>query len=303
MPLSIWLAAIALASALPLAWWALSGAGTARETHARANLSAGFRRMTDMRDVVLAQSASERFVRPTVSATARQLRRVTPTGYLDSLERKLQMSGMCERWSLEQLLAVKFFLGLIGLAVGGAFFFTSPTFGSFLLLLLLTGGCAFVPDFVLSSRADARQREIERALADALDQITVCVEAGLAFEAAVARVAESKGPLAMELGRLLQDIQIGIPRQRAFDNLLARTDVPDLRAFVHAMNHAERYGIPMAQVLRVQASEMRSKRRQRAEERAMKMPVKLVFPVVLCILPALFVIVAGPAAVRIGDIF
>jgi tight adherence protein C len=166
-------------------------------------------------------------------------------------------------------------------------------------------GCLgwFAPDLIIGRRADDRQREIERTLADALDQITVCVEAGLSFEAAVARIADGSGPLAEELSRVLQDIHIGIPRDGALANLLERTDVADIRSFVHAFSHGERYGIPIAKVLRAQSAEMRDKRRQRAEERAMKIPVKLVFPLTLCILPALFVVVAGPAVVRISHSF
>ena len=141
-------------------------------------------------------------------------------------------------------------------------------------------------------------------MADVLDQITVCVEAGLSFDNAVLRVANGgTGPLPEELGRTLQDVQLGLSRSAALERLLERTDVNDLRSFVHAFNQAERYGIPVAQILRVQSGEIRLKRRQHAEEAAMKLPVKLVFPTVLCILPALFVVVAGPAAIRVVQAF
>ena len=303
MPLSIWLAALAIASALPLAWWATSNARVAADARARANLSAGVRKVTDLREVMLQQPTSDRVLRPMTDSIARQVRRVTPAGYSERLDRRLQMSGYGERWSIEQMLAAKFGAACGGFFVGLVFWISQPTTFRFILFIILGIVFSFIPDIMLSRRADDRQAEIERALADSLDQITVCVEAGLSFEAALARVAASKGPLADEFGRLLQDIQIGIPRQRALESLLTRTDVPDLRLFVNAMNHAERYGIPIAHVLRVQASELREKRRQRAEERAIKMPVKLVFPVVMCILPALFIVVAGPAAVRVSQIF
>jgi tight adherence protein C len=302
MPLIVWLSAFAIVSGIGLACWSVSGSRTAPAGQARENLTAGTRpRVTDFRQVVLQQSAQDRVVRPAAAAAARQMRRITPAGYLDGLERKLNMSGMAERWTIEQVLAAKFLGGFGGLLVGGALFLTSPSVSRFVLFLLFVGIFAFAPDARLSSRATDRQQAIERDLADSLDQLTVCVEAGLSFEAALARVAEKDGPLANEFGRLLQDIQIGIPRARALENLLERTDVPDLRSFVHAFSHAERYGIPIAQVLRVQAAELRDKRRSRAEERALKIPVKLVFPVVLCILPALFVVLAGPAAVRISE--
>jgi tight adherence protein C len=305
MPLIVWLSAVAIVGAVGLAWWSISGLRPVETGRARANLTAGApqARVTDFRSVVLQQSAQDRVVRPAAAAAARQMRRITPAGYLDALERKLALSGMIDRWTIEQVLAAKLLGGLTGLLVGGALFLASPSAMRFVLFLLFTGIFTFAPDALLSSRADDRQQTIERDLADSLDQITVCVEAGLSFESALARVAEKDGPLSNEFGRLLQDVQIGIPRSRALENLLERTDVPDLRAFVHAFSHAERYGIPIAQVLRVQAAELRDKRRARAEERALKIPVKLVFPVVLCILPALFVVLAGPAAVRISETF
>jgi tight adherence protein C len=107
--------------------------------------------------------------------------------------------------------------------------------------------------------------------------------------------------LAEELARTLQDVQLGVPRSTALQNLVARTDVPDLRSFVHAVTQAEKYGVPIARILRVQSSELREKRRQSAEERAMKIPVKIVMPLVLCILPALFIVIMGPAGIRISQ--
>jgi tight adherence protein C len=128
------------------------------------------------------------------------------------------------------------------------------------------------------------------------------VEAGLAFEPAMARASRSRrGPLADELSRTLQDIQLGVPRAVALKNLVQRTDVPDLRTFVHAIAQAEKYGVPIARILRVKSSELRSKRRQAAEERAMKIPVKIVVPLIFCILPALFIVLMGPAVIRIAN--
>jgi len=222
---------------------------------------------------------------------------------VQGLERRLHLAGMGEAWPIERILALKAVLAVVAGSFGALVLLASPSVGRFLLVALLVALAYFLPDLWVHSRAEERQAEIERTLADALDQMTVCVEAGLSFEAAVAQVAQSSGPLADELGRTLQDFQIGIPRARALENLLARTDVADLRTFVHAFAHAERYGIPIAQVLRVQSGELREKRRQRAEERAQKIPVKLVFPVVLCILPALFIVLAGPAVIRVSEAF
>jgi tight adherence protein C len=296
------LAAIALASSVPLAWWAISTTRTSTET-VRENLAAGLEYFTDMRRVVLEQSAQERVVQPSVAALARRARRLTPAGMIDGLERKIALAGMSDQWPVDRVLAMKLLGGAFGAVFGLLVLLGNPTAMMFMFFGLTTAIGWFGPDVLVARRADDRQREIERKLADSLDQITVCVESGLSFESAVARVADGNGALADELTRLLQDIQIGIPRSQALENLLERTDVTDLRSFVHSFTHAERYGIPIAQVLRAQAQELREKRRQRAEERAMKIPVKLVFPLVLCILPALFIVVAGPAVVRIKDSF
>jgi tight adherence protein C len=274
MPLLIWIAAAAVAVAGPLAWWALSGGRTER-AGVRANLAAGAQTFTDLRRTVLEQHAHDRVTAPAMGYLARRARRITPAGIVDALERRIVLAGAADTWSVDSALALKLAGGVIGCSLGVALFVSEPGTMRFLFLGLL--GCLgwFAPDLIIGRRADDRQREIERTLADALDQITVCVEAGLSFEAAVARLA----------------------------NLLERTDVADIRSFVHAFSHGERYGIPIAKVLRAQSAEMRDKRRQRAEERAMKIPVKLVFPLTLCILPALFVVVAGPAVVRISHSF
>lgn len=301
MPIGIWLAAAALAAALPIAWWALSGVHIEGRV-ARANLSQGVSVSSNLRHATLQQSASDRVVTPLMDALVRRARRLTPAGVIESLERRAFLAGLSEAWPTERLLAAKVVLALVLGGAGGLAFLANPSVGTTLLALALFFGGYFGVDYLMDLRARERQSTIERELPDVLDQITVCVEAGLGFEAAMAKVAENDGPLPAEIGRTLQDIQIGITRDRALAGLLERTDVTDLRTFVHAFVQAERYGIPVAQVLRVQADEMREKRRVRAEERAMKMPVKIVFPVVMCILPALFVVVAGPAAIRISKI-
>ncbi len=159
-----------------------------------------------------------------------------------------------------------------------------------------------LPDLVLRLQGRDRQQAIQTALPDVLDQMSISVEAGLGFDAALGRVVESgRGPLVDELQRTLREIAIGVPRKQAFRNLVERTDVPELRHFVFAVNQAEEYGLPIAQVLRVQSKELRVIRRQRAEERAMKLPVKIVFPLVFCIFPALFVVLLVPAAIRIFE--
>jgi tight adherence protein C len=158
----------------------------------------------------------------------------------------------------------------------------------------------FIPDLLIYSRGLERQTAIGLELPDTLDQMTIAVEAGLGFDAAMSRTGQNgKGPLAAELVRTLQDMQIGMSRREAYLALADRTGAPDLRRFVNAILQADRYGISISAVLRTQASEMRRKRRQRAEEQAMKIPVKVLFPLMVCILPVLFIALLGPAAINV----
>src|SRR5215212_3912411 len=156
---------------------------------------------------------------------------------------------------------------------------------------------------VLTNAVQRRQHQIRTALADSIDLLTICVEAGLGFDAALAHVSKNtSGPLADEFYRTLQEVQLGRSRNEAMRNLADRSDVPELRAFVLAMVQADIFGVSVANVLRVQARDMRVKRRQLAEERAMKVPIKVLFPVLFCIFPALFVVILGPAIMRIADV-
>jgi tight adherence protein C len=208
------------------------------------------------------------------------------------------------RWTIEQVLAAKLALAIVVGLVGFIRFASGPSAGSLLFTAFAVTLGWFAPDVILHGKADERRKDVQRELPDTMDQITIAVEAGLAFEAALARVAtNSTTTLASELARTLQDIQLGMPRAEALDGLAARCDIGELRHFVMAVRQAERYGLPIANVLRIQASELREKRRQRAEEHAMKIPVKVLFPLVLCILPTVFIVVMGPGAIRIFENF
>ena len=300
MSISLVLGAICVGASLPLIWWALSGPATQKQT-AKGNLFAGRSKEIDLRKQRLERPASDRMLSPMMHRFAVRGRRITPKGAAENLQQRIQLAGLTDTWTLENAFALKAIFGLIGGLLAFLLILSDPTG----LMIVASLGIATVmylaPDLFLRSKATDRQKRIEQQLADTLDQITICVEAGLSFDNAVLRVASGDGPLAQELGRTLQDIQLGVPRHQALDRLTERTDVPDLKGFIHAFNQAEKYGIPVAQILRVQSSEIRLKRRQRAEEMAMKLPVKLVFPVILFILPALFVVVAGPAVIRLSQ--
>lgn len=226
--------------------------------------------------------------------------RLSPAGIATTMQRRLDVAGNPQGWSPDRMLAIKG-LGLVTLAGLGALFgLRNPE------LLIVAGGIGavigfFLPDLLLYNSGLKRQQSIPRALPDALDMLTICVEAGLGFDAALAQVARNtKGPLAGEFARVLQEMQIGKSRTEALRSMAGRTTVPELRAFVAALVQSTELGIPIANVLREQAKELRIRRRQRAEERAQKVPVKITIPLILCLFPALLVLIIGPGAVHIA---
>jgi tight adherence protein C len=231
------------------------------------------------------------------------LSRYAPTGYRAKIQLLLDKAGNPADWSLQRLFACKVVgaagIGLLGALLGA----NSPVkFLMFGLLGALAG--FFVPDVLVYNTGVKRQERIQKALPDALDMLTVSVEAGLGFDAALAQVARNtEGPIAGEFLRVLQEMQIGKSRTEALRGLGERTTVMDMRTFTSSIVQADTLGIPIANVLREQAKEMRLKRHQRAEEQAQKVTVKIMFPVVLFILPALFVIVIGPGAISIVHLF
>jgi tight adherence protein C len=229
--------------------------------------------------------------------------RMSPAGVGATLQRKLDLAGNPPTWSPDRVLAAKGFGLLAGAGLGALLGVGSV---GWLVLCLGAGAVVgfFLPDLLLYNVGQKRQTLIRKALPDALDMLTVCVEAGLGFDAALAQVARNtRGPLAQECSRVLQEMQIGKSRNQALRALTDRTTAPELRAFVSALVQAGELGVPIAQVLREQAREMRVRRRQRAEEQAQKVPVKILFPLIFCLFPAMFVVIIGPAAISIVKVF
>jgi tight adherence protein C len=226
--------------------------------------------------------------------------RLSPSGIAAKLQHRLDLAGNPGRWTPDRILAVKG-LGLLALATLGALYGLHDP--ALLILFAAVGGAIgfFLPDVLLYNAGQKRQAKIQVALPDALDMLTVCVEAGLGFDAALAQVARNTdGPLAAEFTRVLQEMQIGKSRGQALRALADRTTVPEARTFVSALVQAGDLGIPVARVLREQSKEMRVRRRQRAEGKAQQVPVKITFPLILCIFPALLVIVLGPGVINIA---
>lgn len=289
MPIYVIIAAVAVAISLPLAVVAATS-GEASVFARRRDKGEN----VDATKFLLEGSAGERVVIPALSGVLGVLRRITPSGIIDSLGRRIELAGL--RIRPELLLLTKIAVG-VAVALAVLEFFADPIY------VVLSGIVAFlVPDVLVNSVAKERQNQILLALPQVIDQLRMSVEAGVGFEAAIGRAAKAgSGALADELRRTLQEMQIGASRSEALHHLADRNDVSELRTFVSAVSQSEDYGIPVAHVLRVQADELRTRRKQRAEERAMKIPVKMVFPLVLCIFPALMIVLLGPAALRIVE--
>jgi tight adherence protein C len=226
--------------------------------------------------------------------------RLSPSGIAASLQRRLDLAGNPQRWTPDRVLAAKGLL-LVGLAMLGALIgVRNPAWA---ILGAIVGAVVgfFLPDVLLLNAGQKRQAALLKAMPDALDMLTVCVEAGLGFDAALAQVSRNtEGPLAAEFTRALQEMQIGKTRAQALRGVVDRTTVTELRAFVSALIQAGELGIPVASVLREQSKEMRVRRRQRAEYRAQQVGVKITFPLILCIFPALIVIVVGPGIIELA---
>jgi len=259
----------------------------------------------NLREQELSGSFLERILLPLVGATGGFAKRVTPLGMLQRIDKKLVLAGSPPGWSAERVAAFKM-LGLVGgamfaLLMGGL----AGSGSSSMLPAMMFGGLGFVtPDVLLSGNARRRQDAIQRALPDTLDLLTISVEAGLGFDAALAHVINHvPGPLSQEIGRMLQEVQLGTSRVDALRRLSDRTDVEELRGFILAVIQADIFGVGVAKVLRAQAKELRIKRRQRAERKAMQTPVKILFPLIFCVLPALFVVIIGPGAIRIVNTY
>lgn len=249
---------------------------------------------------------SERVIAPLGERLVGIGKRLIRADTADRIRHKLDVAGNPPGWDVNRIIGLKVLamavvggLGLVYLVGQGTAF---PK-----LVLITAGAGAFgfvLPNILLNNADQKREQLMQNALPDALDLLTISVEAGLGFDAAVDRVAKNTtGPLAQELSRLLQEIQIGVGRMEAMRAMGERTTIKDLKSFCLAMVQADALGIPIARVLRVQSTEMRTKRRQRAEEKAQQVPVKILFPLIFFILPSMFIVIIGPVALQLKGFF
>lgn len=240
----------------------------------------------------------ERVLNPLMDRTLNIGRKLTPADHAERIRHKLEVAGNPQGWTPDRVTSLKF-LGLVAGIVVGLLFTVLLGFGllTSLGVVILTALAGYLgPNMYLYQLGYDRTAKMQRALPDALDLLTISVESGLGFDAALSQVARNTdGPLSEELARVLQEMQIGMGRGAALRALGERTHVADVKGFVSAMVQADALGIPIAQVLRVQSKEIRTKRRQRAEEQAQKVAIKILVPLIFCVLPCLFIAVLGPA--------
>ena len=279
MELTLILGSVALVAAVGMLWWGI----TARPSAARGNLFAG-----------LPEPASD--TSQLVGLTrqlGRSARRALPSRLVDSLEVNLVQAGHPHGLDLPRLLGIKITLAALGALV-------PLVYGRIVRGVVAAAVLFFLPDYWVLTVRDSRQTQMRADVADVIDQMTICVEAGLGLDAAIARVAAtSDGPLTNELRRTLSDIRAGVPRAQALRALADRAQIMEIRQLVTALLQSQKHGVAMAETLRIQSSQMRLKRTQRTEEKAAKLTVKMLFPIILCFVPVFMIVVVVPSFISL----
>jgi tight adherence protein C len=257
----------------------------------------------DVRDQEMLAPISERVFNPLAEAAAGVVQRFTPQGYRDEVARKLVHGGLASRISVDQVLVWKL-LGLMsGLVWLPLFLFGlhASAVVTFAFVIVCWGVSFLLPDAYLARAIDRRRHDIAVQLPDILDLLVISVEAGLGFEQALDRTTSAiPGPLSDEFRRMLRETRFGSSRADALRAMDDRCNVPELRTFILAMLQADTFGVSISRILRAQADDMRIARRQRAQQQAQKAPVKMLFPMVFCIFPSIFVVILGPAMLQIA---
>jgi tight adherence protein C len=229
--------------------------------------------------------------------------RINPQGGMENVQHNLDLAGNPYGWSPTQFMGFRFLAALLLGGIGVVILVLAKSMAlprRIILTGIMAVGGYYLPSLWLRSKTSSRQREIARSLPDALDLLTICVEAGLGFDGAIARVAQKwNDELSGEFRRVLQEIQLGKLRRTALRGMANRVEVPEVSTFVAAIVQAEELGVSIAKVLRIQAEEMRRRRRQRAEELARQAPIKMLPAIAFLIFPAIFVVLLGPAVLRV----
>jgi tight adherence protein C len=250
-----------------------------------------------LEEIEMSQPFSDRVITPIIRAISRTITRFTPQKNVEAMRLKLDLAGNPNSWTVADFLGVR---GLSALLTGGLFallFVLLRADPAVILLIVGVGGALgfYLPLFWLNMKIRARQKEIQKALPDALDLLTISVEAGLAFDSAMAKVTEKwDNELSRAFGRVIAEVRVGKLRREALRDMAARMDVPDVSNFVAALIQADQLGVSIAKVLRIQSEQMRIKRRQRAEEQANQAPIKMLIPLAFLVFPSIFIVLLGP---------
>ncbi|HNT73401.1 MAG TPA: type II secretion system F family protein [Anaerolineae bacterium] len=281
------------------------GAGSAGGIEDRLNELAALGQTATLEELELSQPFAQRVILPMIEGLSKMAQRFTPQNTLEQTRHQIELAGMSHKLKPSQMLGIRM-AGGIGLGLLAAFVGFSAGLELYQRLLApiigLLMGYTF-PGIWLGSKISARQKEVVKALPDALDLLTICVEAGLGFDAAMAKVAEKwDNELSLAFARAVQEMQLGKLRREALRDMANSMDVPDTTSFVAAIIQADTLGVSMAKVMRIQSDTMRMKRRQRAEEKARQAPVKMMIPLVFFIFPTILIVLLGPAFIQIRDV-
>lgn len=283
---------------------ALRSRGSAQSVEDRLNELAALGQSVTLEDLELSQPFSQRVLVPMVEALSKLAQRFTPANTLESTRHKLELAGIAHKVKAAHFL---------GYRIGGALvlgassllvvFASAIPFGQRLLIIVGAFMMGYLlPGTWLGSKISGRQDEITKALPDALDLLTICIEAGLGFDASMQKVAEKwDNELSRAFQRTVQEMQLGKLRREALRNMADSMDVADMTTFTAAIIQADQLGVSMAKVMRIQSDTMRMKRRQRAEEKARQAPVKMMLPLVFLIFPTILIVLLGPAILQIRD--
>jgi len=282
----------------------LSAGEDRREVRAALRGLADYDLPANVREQEMLKSIQERVLVPFMAKLSGLLGRFTPAGYVQTVREKLVKAGNPVGLDADRFLTLKL-LGAVSIVFWPIFAFKIADLSGFygMVVTCLLWACSFFgPDVFVQRKADQRQYQIATRLPDVLDLLVISVEAGLGFEQAIDRTVDAvPGPLADEFRRMLQETRMGATRAEALRAMDERCQVPELRSFILAMLQADTFGVSIGRLLRAQADDMRVRRRQRAQEAAQKAPVKMLFPLMFCIFPSLFVVILGPALLQIAD--
>jgi len=255
---------------------------------------------------ILAVPFLTRVLRPVATGLVGLLATALPRNYREGIRHRLLLAGLAGRYRVEEVVAAQILGAAVALVSVLAWSMVGGSSSRVTLLFVVLGPAvgALVPPALLNRKVEERQDALRRDLPDTLDLMSISVEAGMGFEGAIGVVCEHfESPLAEEFSRTLKEMELGLPRREALQNMKRRTEVAELSNFVLALTQADALGMPIGRVLKTQASEMRVKRRQWAREKASKLPVKILFPLVALIFPPIFIVVLGPAASEIARAF